>query len=63
MLSVLLIKHHSGDQVKKNKIGWDRSKHGVRRSAYRILVVKPEGRNPLGTPRCRWEDNIKLDLR
>jgi hypothetical protein len=32
-------------------------------NAYRILVGKPEGRRPLGRPRCRWEDNIKMDLR
>jgi hypothetical protein len=33
-----------------------------RRVAYRVLVGKPEGRNPLGRPRHRWEDNIKMDL-
>jgi hypothetical protein len=33
------------------------------RGAYNILVVKPEGRRPLGRPRRRWEDNIKMDLR
>jgi hypothetical protein len=36
---------------------------GERRGAYRALVGKPEGRRPLGTPRRRWEDNIKMDLR
>jgi hypothetical protein len=35
---------------------------GERRGAYRALVGKPEGRRPLGRPRCRWEDNIKMDL-
>jgi hypothetical protein len=34
-----------------------------KRSAYRILVGKPEGKRPLGIPRRRWEDNIKIDLR
>jgi len=29
---------------------------------YRILVGQPEGKRPLGRPRCRWEDNIKIDL-
>ena len=32
------------------------------RSVYRILVGKPEGKRPLGRPRRRWEDNIKIDL-
>jgi hypothetical protein len=31
-------------------------------NAYRILVGKSEGRRPLGRPRHRWEDNIKMDL-
>jgi hypothetical protein len=34
-----------------------------RRGAYRALVGKPEGRRPLGSPRHKWEDNIKMDLR
>jgi hypothetical protein len=33
-----------------------------KRNAYRILVGKPEGNRPLGTPRHRWVDNIKMDL-
>jgi hypothetical protein len=33
------------------------------RNAYRILVGKPEGKRPLGRPRYRWVDNIKMDLR
>ncbi|PNF21716.1 hypothetical protein B7P43_G10362, partial [Cryptotermes secundus] len=36
---------------------------GETRNAYRILVGKPEGKRPLGRPRSRWEDNIKMDLR
>jgi hypothetical protein len=32
------------------------------RGVYRMLVGKPEGKRPLGRPRCRWEDNIKMDL-
>jgi len=35
---------------------------GERRGVYRVLVGKPEGRRPLGTPSLRWEDNIKMDL-
>jgi len=33
-----------------------------RRGVYRILVGKPGGKRPLGRPRRRWEDNIKMDL-
>jgi hypothetical protein len=36
---------------------------GERRGAYGVLVGKPEERRPLGRPRHRWEDNIKMDLR
>jgi hypothetical protein len=36
---------------------------GEKRNAYRILVLKPEGNRPLGKPRRRWVDNIKMDLR
>jgi hypothetical protein len=36
---------------------------GDKRTAYRILVRKLEGKRPLGSPRRRWEDNIKMDLR
>jgi len=33
-----------------------------RRGAYRVLVGRLEGRKPLGRPRHRWEDNIKMDI-
>jgi hypothetical protein len=33
------------------------------RSVYRVLVGRPEGKRPLGKPRRRWEDNIKVDLK
>jgi hypothetical protein len=36
---------------------------GPKRNAYRILVRKPEGKRPLGRPRRRWMDNIKMDLK
>jgi hypothetical protein len=35
---------------------------GERRGACGVLLVKPKGRRPLGKPRHRWEDNIKMDL-
>jgi hypothetical protein len=38
------------------------STNGEKRNAYKILVGKPEGKRPLGRPRHRWEDNIRMDL-
>ena len=35
---------------------------GEKRGEYRVLVGKPEGKRPLGRPRSRWEDNMKMDL-
>jgi len=35
---------------------------GERRGVYRVLVGKPEGKRPLGRPRHRWEDNIKMEF-
>jgi hypothetical protein len=35
---------------------------GDKRNVYRLLVGKPEGKRPLGRPRRRWMDNIKMDL-
>jgi hypothetical protein len=34
-----------------------------RREVYKVLVGKPEGKRPLGRPRHRWEDGIRMDLR
>jgi hypothetical protein len=36
---------------------------GEGRGVYRVLVGRPEGKRPLGRPRRRWENNIKMDLR
>ena len=38
------------------------SAYGGGENVYRVLVGKPEGRRPLGRPRRRWEDNIRMDL-
>jgi len=35
---------------------------GERRGVYKVLVGKSEGKRPLGRPRRRWEDNVKMDL-
>jgi hypothetical protein len=34
-----------------------------KRKVYKVLVGKPKGKRPLGRPRCRWEDRIRMDLR
>jgi hypothetical protein len=39
------------------------STKGAKMNAYRILVGKPDGKRPLGRPRRRWVNNIKMDLR
>jgi hypothetical protein len=38
------------------------STSGKRRGVYRVLMGTPEGKRPLGRPRLRWEDNIKMDV-
>ena len=47
------------------RVRWARhvARKGDRRGVYRVLIGKPEGRRPLGRPRRRWEDNIKMDVR
>ena len=59
---LFLIKYHSADQVKTTEIGGAYSTYVESRGAYRVLLGKPEERRPLGRPRLRWEDNIKLDV-
>jgi hypothetical protein len=44
-------------------MGRARSTNGEKRNAYRILVGKPEGKRPLGKPRRKWVDNIKMNFR
>jgi hypothetical protein len=43
-------------------MGGPYSTNGEKRNAYRLLVGKPEGKRPLGRPRRRWVDNIRMDL-
>jgi len=45
-----------------NEMGWACGAYGWEEGVYRVLVGKPEGRRPLGRPRRRWVDNIRLDL-
>jgi hypothetical protein len=44
-------------------VGWTCGTRGEGKGVYRVLVGRPEGKRPLGRPRRRWEDNIKMDLR
>ena len=50
--------------IKSRRLRW--AGHVARmeegRGVHKVLVGKPEGKRPLGRPRCRWEDNIKMDL-
>jgi hypothetical protein len=51
--------------IKSRRVRWEGhvTRMGEKGNAYRILVGKLEGKRPLGRPRRRWEDNIKMDLR
>ncbi|KAJ4450901.1 hypothetical protein ANN_02335 [Periplaneta americana] len=51
--------------IKSRRLRWAGhvARMGESRNAYRVLVGRPEGKRPLGRPRRRWEDNIKMDLR
>jgi hypothetical protein len=51
-----------GDQIEENEMGGACGTYGGGRSAYRIFVERPEGRRPIGRPRRRWEDSIKMNL-
>jgi hypothetical protein len=53
-------KYFSGDKIEKNEMGGACSTYGEKRGICRVLVGKPEGERPLGRPRRRWEDIIKM---
>jgi hypothetical protein len=50
--------------IKSRRMRWavHVARIGEKTNAYRILVTMPEGKRPLGRPRRRWVDNIKMDL-
>jgi hypothetical protein len=52
-------------QVKSMRMRWAGhvARMGEERKVYKVLVGKPEGKRPLGRPRRRWEDGIRMDLR
>jgi hypothetical protein len=51
--------------IKSRRMRWAGhvARMGEGRDVYRVLIGRPKGRRPLGRPRHRWEDNIKIDLR
>jgi hypothetical protein len=51
-------------QIKSRRMRWEGhvARMGEGRNVYRVLVGKPEGKRPLGRPRRRWENGIKVDL-
>jgi hypothetical protein len=51
--------------IKSRRMRWAEhvARMGEGRGVHRVLVGRPEGKRPLGRPRRRWEDNIKMDLR
>jgi hypothetical protein len=50
--------------IKSRRMRWagQVARMGENRNAYRLMVGKPEGKRPLGRPRRRWVDNIRMDL-
>jgi hypothetical protein len=58
----VLTQYFADDKIEKNELGGACSSDGEGRGMYRVLVEKPEGQKPLGRRRCRWEDNIKMDV-
>jgi hypothetical protein len=51
--------------IKSRRMRWAGhvARIGAMRNEYKILVGKPEGKRPLGRPRCPWKDNIRIDIR
>ena len=64
-LQVLCLSHNIIRNFKSRRLRWAGHVAHMEQSinSYRVLVGKPEGETPLGRPRCRWEDNIKMVLR
>jgi len=60
----LYCSHNIVRVIKSRRMRWAGhvARIGEETGVYRVLVGKPEGRRPLGRPRYRWEDDIKMDL-
>ena len=59
---MLLTQYCAGDKIETNEMGWVCGTYGGRGGVHKVLVGKPEGKRPLGRPRHRLEDNIRMDL-
>jgi len=60
-VSLLLTQYFAGGKIEKNEVGGACASGGGK-GVHRVLVGKPEGKSPLGRPRHRWNDNIRMDL-
>jgi hypothetical protein len=60
---ILFAKYNLNDQVKENKWAGHIARMDAKRNAYRILVGKSEGMRPLGRPRRKWKNTIKMNLK
>jgi hypothetical protein len=60
--AVLLTKCYSGDLSGRMRWAEQVACMEEMRDEYRLLVGKPEGKIPLGVPRCRWKEHVKMDL-
>jgi hypothetical protein len=64
-LHILYLSPNIIKQMKSRRMRWvgHLARMGEERKLYKVLVGKPEGKRPLGRPRCRWEDMVRMDLR
>jgi hypothetical protein len=58
----LLTQYYSGDKIENNEMGGHVTRMREGRGLCGVFEGKPEENRPLGRPRSRWEDNIKMDL-
>jgi hypothetical protein len=64
MRNFIIITHPQISLGKSRRIWWAGhvARMGEERKVYKVLVGKPEGKRPLGRPRLRWEDGIRMEL-
>jgi hypothetical protein len=60
---VHFIKYYSGDHVKNSEIGWSCTTHEIDEKCLQNFGGKPDGKTPLGKPRLRWKNYIRMNLR